>query len=643
MVDQFFNKARPFTKRQREPTHGELASSSSSRGGGRRSGFGGRSSAGGAAGSGKGRRDDGGGSGSAFHNKKPRTGNAAGNAKGKANASNGASTGRRRRDEEDDDDLNDDKFDSDDQDDDDDDEDEFEEEQDDPLETPAQKRLRLSQMYLDSLAKAAKGQDEIGCDAADVDRDIIAERLQQDVLQHSGKLHLFVANKLILPLDPTHIHHTPRKAHRGPLTSAIASQDAHWLYTASKDGSIIKWHLSTRAHAVGSALDQMEDGESTSERKGSITKAVYLPKRKRDPTQIANKEESAKAKGKKKALNNSATAVGHAAEVLSLDLSTDGTILASGGADKVIGVWNVKGENAKWVRGLSGHKDRVASLAFRQGTQELYSSSFDRTIKLYDLSTLSYVETLFGHQDSIQHIAALRGELAVSAGGRDKTVRYWKVAEESQLVFRGGVVSRVRNVLDGAFEEDDVAQVELERRKRKERGEVKYVEGSIECVAMVDDTTFLSGGDSGSICLWTTTKKKPVASRQLAHGTHDTQSATEGLIATPRWITALACLPYGDVFASGSWDGSIRLWKIDEKMRSFEVLGEIPAVGYVNSLQIVLPNVGQTDKEGDEKTLKGKSLMLVASISKEPRLGRWKRLKEGREGALVVEIPLREV
>lgn len=127
---------------------------------------------------------------------------------------------------------------------------------------------------------------------------------------------------------------------------------------------------------------------------------------------------------------------------------------------------------------------------------QLYSSSFDRSVKLFDLSTLSYVETLFGHQDCIQHVAALRSELAVSAGGRDKTIRFWKIAEESQLVFRGGAASRIRNVLDGAMEDEGVEEEDLRKRKRN-RGEVKYVEGSVDCVAMIDDTTFLSGGDSG--------------------------------------------------------------------------------------------------------------------------------------------------
>lgn len=144
---------------------------------------------------------------------------------------------------------------------------------------------------------------------------------------------------------------------------------------------------------------------------------------------------------------------------------------------------------------------RPQAIAFRLGTLQLYSSSFDRTLKVFDLATLSYVETLFGHQDCIQHVAALRGELALSAGGRDKTIRFWKVAEESQLVFRGGVASRIRNVLDGAMEDDGVEPEEGGRRRRAPRGEVKFVEGSVDCVAMVDDTTFVSGGDSGCVSL----------------------------------------------------------------------------------------------------------------------------------------------
>ena len=52
-----------------------------------------------------------------------------------------------------------------------------------------------------------------------------------------------------------------------------------------------------------------------------------------------------------------------------------------------------------------------------------------------------------------------------------------------------------------------------------------------------------------SICLWTTLKKKPVFTQAISHGFHETQSSTEGLIQTPRWVTALASLRYSDIIA----------------------------------------------------------------------------------------------
>lgn len=124
---------------------------------------------------------------------------------------------------------------------------------------------------------------------------------------------------------------------------------------------------------------------------------------------------------------------------------------------------------------------------------------------------MGYVETLFGHQDHVLALDALRGETCVSVGARDKTVRYWKIVEESQLVFRGGGRSRVREVLEGGLrgedddgDEDEDGDGEGKGKGRKKSGAKgkesdakKFIEGSLECVAMIDENTFVSGGDSG--------------------------------------------------------------------------------------------------------------------------------------------------
>lgn len=115
---------------------------------------------------------------------------------------------------------------------------------------------------------------------------------------------------------------------------------------------------------------------------------------------------------------------------------------------------------------------------------------------------MGYVETLFGHQDHVLSIDALRGETCISVGGRDKTVRYWKIVEESQLVFRGGGRSRVREVLEGGLRGDDEGDdvddtMDSEPNLKEKELTRKFIEGSIECVAMIDESTFVSGGDSG--------------------------------------------------------------------------------------------------------------------------------------------------
>ena len=120
---------------------------------------------------------------------------------------------------------------------------------------------------------------------------------------------------------------------------------------------------------------------------------------------------------------------------------------------------------------------------------------------------MGYVETLFGHQDHVLALDALRADTCVSVGGRDKTVRYWKIVDETQLVFRGGGRSRVREVLEGGLrgddedgDDDDMGDGQVDKKaKGKGKGEGRFVEGSIESVAMIDETTFVSGGDSGLV------------------------------------------------------------------------------------------------------------------------------------------------
>lgn len=118
------------------------------------------------------------------------------------------------------------------------------------------------------------------------------------------------------------------------MTAVVASEDGKFLYTAGKEGSIVKWDLRT-----GKKL-------STAYKQKSI-------------------------KGKQKAEPG-----GHTDEIWALALSSDGKYLASGGKDRIIGVWNVENiDGISWVKGFTGHRDSISVSALASALFESYNFS----------------------------------------------------------------------------------------------------------------------------------------------------------------------------------------------------------------------------------------------------------------------------
>lgn len=266
---------------------------------------------------------------------------------------------------------------------------------------------------------------------------------------------------------------------------------------------------------------------------------------------------------------------------------------------------------------------------------------------------MAYIETLFGHQDHVVNVAGLSAEKCISVGARDRTARLWKVVEESQLVFRGGGSTATRT------NRDDKSSA------------VGYAEGSIDCVAMIDEEMFVTGSDNGAINLWNINRKKPVFTINLAHGLDPTLTPEEAYAdevlrkdvpgrPVPRWITALTTVPLSDLVLSGSWDGHIRAWKVSEDRRRLERVGIVGHLEVEKSSSTSPATVrdGDAGQDGEEEVLgarpvvrgvvndisvfergeKGKDgLCIVAGMAKEHRLAKWKPTT-GRNGAVVFEV-----
>ena len=69
----------------------------------------------------------------------------------------------------------------------------------------------------------------------------------------------------------------------------------------------------------------------------------------------------------------------------SVMFSPDGKLLASGGSDKTVRIWELS--TRKLTATLRGHAEHITSVAFSPDGKLLASASFDKTIRLWDMAT----------------------------------------------------------------------------------------------------------------------------------------------------------------------------------------------------------------------------------------------------------------
>jgi len=319
---------------------------------------------------------------------------------------------------------------------------------------------------------------------------------------------------------------------------------------------------------------------------------------------------------------------------LALALSSDGRLLASGGADRHVRLWDLRacaqGGPACHSAAFPGHRDALLALAFRPASHALLSASADRSLKLWDADELAYSDTLFGHSAEVAALAVGRRERAVTCGP-DRSCRLWKLGEDSQLVFQAPPLA-----------------------------------GGLDCVAWASANEWVTGARDGSLMRWSALKKKPAGVWAAAHGPPPpaaAQPAAEaaaapgaarraggaglgapgslaarsvaaaraaagcapGLGDAGRWVASLAQAAGSDLLASGGADGCVRLWRCGAGEFGFEPRGGLPVRGFVNAL-----------------ALASSGRFLLAGVGQEPRLGRWARDGGAENGVVLHRLALKE-
>ncbi|KAK4222780.1 WD40-repeat-containing domain protein [Podospora fimiseda] len=231
------------------------------------------------------------------------------------------------------------------------------------------------------------------------------------------------------------------------------------------------------------------------------------------------------------------------------DFSPNGTLIATGSFDQVIRLWDVsKLGDAEFRLPLDGHTGCVNSVRFSAKGDRLVSGSDDTTVRIWDIALGAEIRALKGHSKRIMAVTfSLDGQVVVS-GSEDTTIRVWDVNSGSLLRTLLGRTSSINTVVvspdgqcmaSGSFNDD----FRLWDARTFDQC------GVLENFDLIEDVNSgsASGAMSGSELL-----KVPLA-----------VTLSSELKAHSSPVTIVTFSPDGQCIASGSEDGTIKLWALE--------------------------------------------------------------------------------
>jgi WD40 repeat protein len=214
-------------------------------------------------------------------------------------------------------------------------------------------------------------------------------------------------------------------------------------------------------------------------------------------------------------------------EILALAFSADGKWLATGGTDTIIRVWNLESKAAPLE--LKGHTDWISGLAFSPDGKLLASGSVDRTARIWKTGTWTEEFQLPAQITEPVSGVAFAGEgdlLAFTVGGPEEhSVRVWRT--------------------EGAFAEIDSSRPNARNRVLQTR---PLDTGACQPLAV----TFVKAQPHSRMVVGCTDKTL----RVIGPGGNTFASAG----GHTDWVYAVAASPDGSHLASGSGDGTIKIW-----------------------------------------------------------------------------------
>jgi WD40 repeat protein/energy-coupling factor transporter ATP-binding protein EcfA2 len=251
---------------------------------------------------------------------------------------------------------------------------------------------------------------------------------------------------------------------------------------------------------------------------------------------------------------------GHSDIIVGVAFSPDGKVLASGGYDNTVILWDV--QNRQPIdQPLKGHTGFVQSVAFSPDGKTLASSGDDGTVILWDVESRQIVDQLKGHSNTIRSVAFSPDGKILASGSFDRTIILWDV--ESRQPIGDPLTAHSAGVYSLAFSPDgsllasgsiDETIILWDMQSRQPIGDP--LAGHSDWVKTVifspDGKTLASGSQDSTIILWDVSTRQTIGTPLTGHLDQ---------------VRSLAFSPDGKILASGSYDHTIILWNMQTRQR----------------------------------------------------------------------------
>jgi len=115
---------------------------------------------------------------------------------------------------------------------------------------------------------------------------------------------------------------------------------------------------------------------------------------------------------------------GHTAAVLAIELSADGRTLISGGSDKTLRRWR-----SAVVETVAAHEGEIHDVVFSSDGEHMFTAGADKTARQWKTTDLTTVRTYEGSTGPVKSLAVSADGRLLAGGGDDATAHVWSTTD----------------------------------------------------------------------------------------------------------------------------------------------------------------------------------------------------------------------